>query len=102
MCAKGLKSRLKAFVKKALRKINHELLLRPELRQRVLRWSCKLGVYAKLKSLLAKAQFQPQSVFALPQSFKNLPAEFQNLSPRAQQIYIDLKKAIVQQREDNH
>jgi FkbM family methyltransferase len=99
---KGLKSCIKAFVKKTLRKINYELLLRPALRQRLLHWSRKLGLHAKLKSLLADAQGQPQSFYPSSQSFENPSTGFQSLTPRARQIYINLKQAIVHHQKENH
>lgn len=98
----GLTYRIKAFIKKALRKINHNLLLRPALRQRVLYWSRKLGMHTKLKSLLAKAQGQQQSVYSATQGFSNHPTDLHSLSPRARQIYIDLKQLIEQQKKENH
>lgn len=51
----GLNSRIKAFVKKALRKINHELLLRPSLRQKIIGVSRPLGIHASLKTLIQGA-----------------------------------------------
>ena len=96
----GLTSRIKAFIKKVLRKVNHNLLLRPALRQRVLYWSHKLGVHAKLKSLLAKAQGKHQSVYSATQGFANPPSDLHSLSPRARQIYIDLKQCIEQKKEN--
>lgn len=100
--AEGLNSRIKALIKKALRKINHGLLLRPALRQRVLYWSHKLGLYAKLKLLLAKTQGQHQSIYSSTQYFENQPADLQNLSPRVRQIYADLKQAIERQKKENY
>ncbi len=94
----GLKSRIKAFIKKALRKINYELMLRPALRKSLLRWSYKLGLYERLKLLLAKAQGRPQWGFASVQGFENSIQDFRGLSPRARQIYYNLKTVIEQQK----
>lgn len=95
----GLRSRVKALIKKVLRKANHELSSRPALRERILRWSHKLGLYGWLKALQAKAQVQTHSIF--PQGSTPTPThtELQDLSPCALQIYADLKAAIQQQRK---
>ncbi len=97
----GLKSRIKAFAKKALRKINHELLLRPSLRQKLIGVSRRLGIHASLKTLLRKAQGHSASSTYSPYvndgglSQTNL----ENLSPRARQIYADLKKAVEEKKK---
>jgi len=105
--AEGPKLRVKAFIKKVLRKVNHELLLRPALRKRVVRWSLKLNLHAILKSLLTKAlltqaQGQYQSLYPSKQYFPNQPADFQTLSPRARKVYVDLKQAIQHHQKESH
>ena len=100
----GLKSRIKAFIKKATRKINHELLLRPSLRQKLIGVSRRLGIHASLKTLLRKAQGHPASSTYL--SFVkdgglNQP-NLENLSPRARQIYADLKKAVEEKNQQGN
>jgi FkbM family methyltransferase len=102
LSAEGPKSRVKAFIKKVLRKVNHDLLLRPALRQRVLRWSGKLGLYTTLKSLQLKAIGHHQSTYSDAQDFANQPASLQNLPPRARQIYAELKAAIEQHHKGYH
>jgi SAM-dependent methyltransferase len=99
--AKGLKSRIKAFIKKALRKIDHELLVRPALRQRVLDSCRKLGLHARLKSLRVNVHGQHQSAYSSSQYFANQPTNFQSLSPRARQIYGDLMQAIEQHKKSH-
>ena len=91
----GFLSRVKAFFKKSLRKINHELLSRPALRHKVIGASRRLGIHATLKSLLRKSQGQSVS----PNHLSRVSHEFEGLnlvrlSPRARQIYTDLKKVI--------
>jgi hypothetical protein len=91
----GFQSRVKAFVKKALRKINHELLLRPTLRKKLIGASRRLGIHAALKSLLRKAQGYSVSPINPPHLSREFDGtNFVRLSPRARQIYTDLKKAI--------
>lgn len=92
----GLKSRVKAFVKKALRKINHELLLRPSLRQKLIGVSRRLGIHAALKTLLRKAQgYRASSTYSPFVNDGGLNhRNLENLSPRARQIYADLKKVV--------
>ena len=89
---------VKAFIKNVLRKVNHELVLRPRLRQCVVCWSLKLGLQTTLKSLLTKAQGQHQS----KQYFPSQPTDFQTLSPRARKVYIDLKQAIQRHQKESH
>jgi hypothetical protein len=100
----GLKSRVKAFVKKALRKINHELLLRPSLRQKLIGVSRRLGIHAALKTLLRKAQGYPASLTYSP--FVNdgglSQANLENLSSRARQIYADLKKVVEEKNKQGN
>jgi SAM-dependent methyltransferase len=95
----GLTERTKAFVKKALRKINHELLLLPGLRQKLITCFRILGLDASLKWLHAKAygRYTYSNGFQADQSL--LPRQLKNLPPRAQQIYADLKYSIEQQKQ---
>lgn len=101
----GLKSRIKAFAKKALRKINHELLLRPSLRQKLVGVSRRLGIHASLKTLLRKAQgHSASSTYSLLVNDAGLSqTNLENLSSRARQIYGDLKKTVEQKnKKGNH
>jgi FkbM family methyltransferase len=95
----GITSRVKAFVKKALRKINQELLLRPALRKRVLHLIYNLGLYDQLKLLMTEALGGEQRAYSITQDFMKRPIDFQNLSPRARDIYLELKQAIEKKRE---
>jgi glycosyltransferase involved in cell wall biosynthesis len=52
----GFKNRLKAFVKKALLKINHKLLLLPALRHKLVCASKLIGVKAVFENILRKVQ----------------------------------------------
>lgn len=95
--SEGLKSRFKAFAKKALRRINHELLLRPKLRHGVLDLSHALGFYSLLKSVNRK--LLNKSDVAVPPdtleaSVSKLSSGLENMSPRARYIYAELKLAI--------
>ena len=86
----GPKPRIKALIKKVLRKTNHELFLRPALRNRLKHWSYKLGFHPLLKWLLTKASDRPQSI-------ENQFTNSQSLSPQARQIFNDLKQGIEKQ-----
>lgn len=87
----GLKSSIKAFVKKALRKINHELLLRPALRQKLIVVSRRLGIYAVLKTLLRKIQSQMMAHSG--SAISSFDSKVQELSPRSLQIYMQLQRS---------
>jgi SAM-dependent methyltransferase len=95
----GLKVRIKAFIKKVLRKINHELLLRPGLRKQLIGWFKILGFEAWLKSLHAKAHGQHASSSGLGSGQSSLTRQMGNLPPRAQQIYDNLKRVIELQKQ---
>ncbi len=95
----GLKVRIKAFIKKVLRKINHELLLRPGLRKQLIGWFKILGFEAWLKSLHAKAHGQHASSSGLGSGQSLLTRQMENLPPRAQEIYDNLKQAIELQKQ---
>lgn len=95
----GINSRVKALAKKVLRKANHELQRRPALRQRILGWSHKLGFYGWLRALHAKSQVDPNSFYTRGGALLPAQTHRQDLSPRALQIYTDLKAAIQQQRK---
>jgi SAM-dependent methyltransferase len=92
----GLKSRTKAFVKKTLRKTNHELLLRPSLRQKLICASRRLGIHAVLKTLLNKAQGYPVTTLYSSKTGNYVLNELnlESLSPRAGKIFINLKKFV--------
>lgn len=84
----GLKSRTKALVKKALRKINRALLRRPNFRRYLIKLTIKLGAYGKLRLVqgLGVADGVANSVsiqISIPNKYENLPSS-------ARQIYSDL------------
>lgn len=94
----GLLTRLKALIKKVLRKINQRLVAHPQLRQRLIVWSHKLGLYSKLKTLqrkIASGVEQP----GLSAFGDSMPIAIENMSPRARQIYAELKEAIVRHQK---
>lgn len=95
----GLTVRLKAFVIKILRKISHELLIRPRLRQQLIIWSRRLGLDAFLKRMHAKAHVFSNGMGANESS---VAINLENLSPRAEQIYGDLKRAIEQKKQESN
>ncbi len=95
----GLKARIKAFNKKVLRKINHELLLRPGLRKKLIGWFKIIGFEAWLKSLHAKGHGQHSYSSGLGSGQSSLTIQLENLPPRAQQIYDNLKRAIELQKK---
>ena len=84
----GLKSRIKDFAKKALRKINHELLLRPSMRLKLIGVSRRLGIHAALKTHFRKAHSQKMAHSG--SAISPFDSKVQDLSPRALQIYIQL------------
>jgi hypothetical protein len=96
LCVEGPKSRVKVLIKKVLRKLNHELLLRPSIQRFVVKWCRKLGLYPMLKLLLIKAQGNSQFFSSSTQSPLNQTDHFPSLSPRARQIYGYLKVGLVQ------
>ncbi|MGV0961280.1 MAG: methyltransferase domain-containing protein [Limnohabitans sp.] len=98
----GLKARVKAVVKKALRKINHELLVRPRLRQHLVVRSRGFGWYAFLKRVHADAHGQHVSSNSLGARQSPVAMNYENLPPRAQQFYNELKQAIEQQKRGSN
>ena len=95
----GLEKRLMAPAKKILRKINHQLLLRPKLRQRVIRCSKWLGLFERLKSIQrGLINVDPITVIEtvpLDISTQRLEMDPQHISPRAQQIYSELFELVI-------
>ncbi len=101
--AEGLASRFKALVKKVLRKFNYYLLTHPALRQKLLKLSHRLGIYTTLKAWSDQLRNEP----VLPTSFPVSPihaehtvasVELTQLTPRARQIYAELKRTIASQK----
>lgn len=96
----GLRKRFKAFIKKILRKINRTLLARPKLRYRLIRLSKTIGLYNTLKKIQNKLREGPQTQSVMCTRVQVLCNEearelnLQQLSPRAREIYRELKQAI--------
>jgi O-antigen chain-terminating methyltransferase len=94
--AEGLASRFKALVKKVLRKFDHYLVTHSALRQKLLRWSHRLGIYATLKKwreqLRDRHVLIPYAVYAQQQADKNM--DLTQLKPGARKIYEDLLRGI--------
>lgn len=90
----GIKGRARAFAKKVLRKINHELMLRPVMRQRLIVLGHKLGIYSELRAL------HHRTVAILSQvELSVLSTGREQMSPRAKQMYLELKDAIERQHK---
>jgi hypothetical protein len=94
----GLRTRLRALFKKILLMINQRLVAHPELHQRLIECSKKLGLYIKLKTPQHKIpDWVGQS--GLSASSKTIPLAIENMSPRARQIYAELKEAIARHQK---
>lgn len=90
----GLRRRVVVFIKKAIRKINHELLLRPKLRTNLIEFCKKIGLFAVLRKLYLKAYNQNLSLNSSQSQKLILAKHLENLSPHAQMIYDELRMAI--------
>ena len=88
-------TKLKVLINKILKKLNQQLLARPYLRQKVVAWCRMLGVYSKLKTF----QRQLAVVSANSAQRRWMLIELEHMTPRARQIYGDLKDAIVRQQK---
>ena len=97
----GLKSRVKALIKKAIRKIDHELFMRPVLRRKIYVLCNRFGIFSSLKSLSIKAHAQTASEISLPTARHSGPriANSEQMNVREFQIYTDLKMAIEKNRD---
>jgi len=96
----GLGARLKALIKKVLRKVSRLVSSRPVFRQRIINLSKKVGLYGYLKSLdhrlyprcepeiLERKSLIPQKI-----QIDNNP-ELVHMTPRAREIFYDLKSAL--------
>jgi len=101
LCTEGPKSRIKTFIKKALRKINYELLKRPVLLQRVIRMCRKIGLYKWLRAIHEKLQFQNEKSQQELTLKKYYDSNQKVLSVKVLNVYKDLKKALSNQLESN-
>jgi hypothetical protein len=93
----GLKIRIKAFMRKFLLKINHELLVRTTLRRKIVDVCRRIGIYTLLKRFLLDAQYLSTEIPS-----KQEKKYFENLSPRGFQIYKDLKNTIEKNTKVGH
>ena len=97
----GWIARLRALVKKTLRKLNQKLLDHPHLRQRLIDWSHRLGLYPRLKSMYSKVMSVPLRG-SVQLQHGTIPTELGHLTPRARQIYAELKRVVARhQKEQN-
>lgn len=98
----GAASRLKALVKKIASPVVKRALAfvntRPELRQRIINLSHRLGLYKKIHQLYWILQKQNHTVLP-PVANYLITNEDASLSPRARQIYSDLKTVIEKNKE---
>lgn len=94
----GLRTRLKALIKKVLRKIDQLLVAHPQLRQRLIIWSHKFGLYGKLKTLQRKIADEVSQEDLLAYGVP-MPVVMENMTPRARQIFEELKEAVARQRK---
>ena len=94
----GLRSRLKAVVKKILRKFNQQLSAHPRLRRRLIAWSHKLGLHSKLKAIQRRVSGASHQA-GMPAHSGSIPVGVGNMTPRARQIYAELKGAIARHKK---
>ena len=98
----GLVSRLKAFMKKAIRLIARRgiafINARPRLRLQLISLVKKLGLHEKLRSIFRRQtqQLQLHGIPNIPDT--PVPISAQNLTPDARRIYTEIKAAMEKQR----
>jgi hypothetical protein len=95
----SLNARAKNLIKEFLLKLDKELLFHPFLRRLIVFLIKTIGIQRALKRLRNKAYVAKinSKTFEIDQSKKGRNVEA--LSPRAQEIYDDLKKAIEMHNE---
>lgn len=103
----GLKNRLKALLRKVLRKINKLLLDSPKLRNLLVRLSKSLGLYNALKKLqknLRESSASHGSAFRQGDAGKiNIDDQnIEQLSSRARQIYKELLQTIERKKAEGN
>ena len=97
----GVKSRVKALAKKVLKQLLPFLLARPTLRTLATRLAHRLGIADRLKHFVRSCLVISPPINGTNDDYcisSNPITDFANLSPRARQIYIDLKLAIEQKK----
>ena len=95
----GFKQRSKSAVKKILRKVVPWLVARPKLKRFATQVAHRLGIAQRLKPLVRSllASYQ-QSV--CEGSSQQISADLTTLTPRAKQIYKDLKRIVESKQKD--
>ena len=91
--AEGPKARSTAFIKKLLRKATGFVTARPRLKRLVISVAERLGLAPRLRRMYWGATLNHLPANAVS-SDQKLPTELSALTPRARQIYADLKAAI--------
>jgi hypothetical protein len=89
----GLKQRSKAAVKKVLREVVPWVVARPKLKAPITKIAYKLGMADRLKPF-ARSLLTSHSFISHQESPKETTLDLTVLTPRARQIYKDLKQAI--------
>lgn len=90
----GLKTRLKSFLRKILRKINKALLGKPRLRYRLVQCAKAIGLYSTLQRLIHNLR----GAVHVQHSYQGQNVE--QLSPRARKIYQELQRAIARKKAE--
>jgi len=96
---RGLKSRIKAFVKKIARIAIRSISARPRLKRMAIYMARKLGIEQRLRRIYAGADSNAQSVVANDLVI-NSPPGLEHLTPRARLIYSDLKAAMDRHKKE--
>jgi hypothetical protein len=94
----GLRNRLKALVRKILRRTNHYLHVRPVLRNRLLRLSQKIGIYNMLKRVRDRLREGQTGVGDMAARERSSQRSYAQLTPHAQRIYAALNKTVEEQK----
>lgn len=89
----GLKVRLGAFLRKVTRRINHALLKKPRLRNRLVQLTKAIGLYKTLQKLKNNLREPSRQ-----QSFQDQNVD--DLSPRARRIYEELQRATARKKAE--
>lgn len=90
-----MKSALKMKIKLLLADIRLYLIQRPNLKKAAM---LVLISFPNLKVRLKQASL---NVFSAQSSMPNIPTKLVSLTPRARQIYVDLKRAIEQNQNES-
>lgn len=90
---------IKILLQKLLHQLSGIILRQPALRQTIINWSRKLGIYSWLQLIYFKVNGKYQRSFTLT---LNQDPQSQSLvmSLRAQQIYLELKQLLNPRHQD--